>query len=192
MSRVYGDFVDFWENGINWMGVQGVSIPDQARLLYYWNELRLDSTEIEDRVDGIRFPIARKKIEQGEEAYLDWFWQQQIRKDDARFGQLIELLASHDRTCRLVSYIELRDLCLSRSIGEVNGVMLNDLPRIRITDEWEFEVRTPAMAVAEYNGEEPREFLGKGNAHEAFEIVLQNLPPDLGPAQYQRSNHPAA
>lgn len=185
-SRIYGNYIDFWENGIKWLGVQGFDDPkDLARLAMCWNEFCMCSKEIEKEYPVISFPVARKKIEQGVAAYLDWYWETLVEKKDRRFHALINLCAANQKTRHLMSYVEWRDFGLCRSIGLVNGVNYLDLPRVRITDDWEYEVRTPEMAHAEYSGHEPRQCLGKGDAEEAFRILLQNLPADLGPASYQ-------
>ena len=185
MSKVFLNYIDFWENGVNWYGVQGVKNDrDMAKLIIFWNERCLCSKEIEKHFPDLCFPEARKRIEQGEAAYIQYCWDKLIAKKDNRFGELIEMCASNPRTRRLMSYIQLRDFGLCSYIGEVNGVQYHDLPRVRITDDWEYEVRTPKMAQMEYAGRKPREFLGKGNAQEAFQILLKNLPPGAGPARY--------
>ncbi len=187
MTRIYLNYIEFWENGIKWYGVQGVKSPhDMALMIHYWNDCCMCSHELEAQFPDLEFPVARKKIEQGEEAYLDWFWDKQCAKKDRRFAELIDLCASHDVTRRLVSFIQLRDFGFSRSIGTVGGVELRDLPRVRITDEWDYEVRTPAQAYQEYAGRTPRGYLGKGDATQAFQLLLQLLPPDCSPATYQR------
>lgn len=185
-SHVYLNYIDFWENGIKWLGIQGVeSVEDMAMLLVCWNEKCHCSKKIEARFPEVKFPESRKMIEKGVEEYLDWFWEKLVNKQDKRFAPLIELCAANERTRRLMSYIQLRDFGLSRSIGTVNGVELHDLPRVRITDDWEYEVRTPGMAYQEYAGQRPRQFLGRGTAQEAFSILLQYLPPNCSPATYQ-------
>ncbi len=187
MTRIYLNYIEFWENGIKWYGVQGVkNSHDMALLIHFWNERCMCSSQIERQFPDLKFPVARKKIEESEDAYLDWFWDKQCSKKDRRFADLIELCASNPITRRLVSFIQLRDFGFSRSIGTMNGVELRDLPRVRITDEWEYEVRTPTHAYEEYAGRSPREYLGKGNAFEAFRLLLQSFPPNCGPATYQR------
>ena len=188
-STVYLNYIDFYENGIKWLGIQGVSdTHEMAQLLICWNEKCMCSHEIEELFPEVAFPVARKMIEHGEEAYLNWFWKKLVEKRDKRFGPLIALCASNKRTRRLMSFVQLRDFGLSRSIGTINGVELNDLPRIRITDDWEFEVRTPSMAIQEYCGKQPREYIGRGNANQAFRLLLDLLPADCGTAYYQRGN----
>lgn len=186
-SRIFLNFIDFRENGILWYGVQGVKNDrDMAVLIQMWNEDCKCSGEIEERFPEMKFPEGRKKIEEGEEAYLDWSWNKLVAKKDNRFGEFIELCAGNPKTRRLMSYIQLRDFGLSSYIGKVNGVEFYDLPRVRITDDWEYEVRSPEMAHNEYAGKKPRSCYGKGNAREAFWLLLRKLPPDAGPAKYHR------
>lgn len=187
MSRVYNNYIDFWENGIKWYGIQGIKDPEEmALLIVFWNERCMCSRQMETHFPALNFPIARKKIEESEDAYLDWFWDKQKNQRDKRFAELIELSSSHPLTRKLMTYMQLRDFGFSRSIGTINGVELSDLPRVRITDEWEYEVRTPSQAMDEYSGRQPRGFLGKGNAGEAFRVLLNHLPPNCGPATYHR------
>ncbi len=187
MVQIYLDYIEFWENGIKWYGVKGVNSPhDMALMIHYWNERCMCSTKLEAEFPNLKFPVARKKIEQGEEAYLDWFWDNQCSKKDQRFAKLIDLCASHQITRRLVSFIQLRDFGFCRSIGTINGIELRDLPRIRITDNWDYEVRMPTQAYEEYAGYTPREFLGKGNAQQAFQLLIESLPPNCSPATYQQ------
>ncbi len=185
-TRTFLNYIEFWENGIKWYGVQGIESPrDMALLIHYWNDCCMCSRLIEEKFPALKFPEARKKIEEGEDAYLDWFWKKQCSKKDRRFAELIDLCAQHPVTRRLMTYIQLRDFGFSRSIGTVNGVALRDLPRVRITDDWDYEVRTHSQAVKEYAGVSPREYLGKGNAREAFNLLLQLFPPNCSPATYQ-------
>ena len=187
MTRSFLNYIEFWENGIKWYGVQGVESPrDMAMLIFFWNERCMCSREIEKYYPSLKFPEARKKIEQSEDAYLDWFWNKQCSKKDRRFAELIDLCSENQVTRRLMSFIDLRDFGFSRSIGTVNGVALKDLPRVRITDDWEYEVRTPAQAAKELAGKTPREYLGKGDAQEAFQILLEHFPEGCSPATYQR------
>ena len=187
MTRTFLNYIEFWENGIKWYGVQGVKTPrDMAMLIFFWNERCMCSDEIERYYPSLKFPEARKKIEESEDAYLDWFWNKQCSKKDRRFAELIDLCSTHQVTRRLMAFIDLRDFGFSRSIGTVNGVALKDLPRVRITDDWDYEVRTPAQAAKELAGKTPREYLGKGDAKEAFRILLANFPDGCSPATYQR------
>ena len=187
MTRSFLNYIEFWENGIKWYGVQGVESPrDMAMLIYFWNECCMGSCEIEKYYPSLKFPEARKKIEESEDAYLDWFWNKQCSKKDRRFAELIELCSTNQVTRRLMTFIDLRDFGFSRSIGTVNGVALKDLPRVRITDDWEYEVRTPTQAAQELVGKTPREYIGKGDAKEAFRILLEHFPEGCSPATYQR------
>ncbi|MEM7038263.1 MAG: hypothetical protein AAF570_14865, partial [Bacteroidota bacterium] len=177
---------DFWENGIKWLGVDGIhDVKTRAKLIHAWCECCENSATIESMLPGISFPTSRKKIETGEISFLDWHWEHLRRKNDRRFGRLIDLFATNSRTRRLMSYFHLRDFGLSRNIGEVNGLLCRDLPCIRITDDWRYEVRVPAMKIVgrEFDDAKPRYV---GTAEEAFEAVLCLLPENVGTARYFR------
>lgn len=189
--QVFGRYIDFSENGMKWLGVDCVKdIPEMARLLYYWLDLRLNSTEIELLVPGISFPESRKRMEEGEESFLNWYWQNLLDRRDRRFGRIIELFARHSKTRRLMSFTRLRDFGLSRIIPPDDS--RNDLPFIRITEDWEYEVHAH-FGILDSTSDK-RMCLGKGNADEAFELLIAYLPGNLGIARYcqTESSQPAA
>ncbi len=180
---VFGNYIDFWENGMKWLGVDEVHDDHvKALLLHSWLELRLNSEDIENRVPGIHFPVSRKKIEEGEASFLDWYWQNLRARNDRRFGRLIELFASNDRTRRLMSFTRLRDFAFSNRIPPKETISI--LPFVRMTDNFDYEV-VISMGIVDEDGEtQPRRVVGKGNADEVYEMVLNYLPPNLGMARY--------
>lgn len=184
---VFGNYIDFWENGMKWLGVDNVTDDRvKAILLHFWLELRLNSEEIERRVPGIEFPVSRKKIEEGEESFLDWYWQNLLARGDRRFGRLIELFASNERTRRLMSFTRLRDFAFSNRIppNESNSL----LPFVRITDSYDFQV-VICMGIVDEDGEtQPRRVVGTGNAEQVYEMVLNYMPPNIGMARYESEN----
>ena len=188
---VFGNYIDFWENGMKWLGVDEVHDDHvKAILLHFWLELRLNSEEIEKRVPGIEFPVSRKKIEEGEASFLDWYWKNLLSRGDRRFGRLIELFASNDRTRRLMSFTRLRDFAFSNRIPpkENNSI----LPFVRITDNFDYEV-VIHMGIVDEDGEtQPRRVVGKGNADQVYEMFLNYLPPNVGMARYEFSGEETA
>jgi hypothetical protein len=180
---VFGNYIDFWENGMKWLGIDQVTEDrDKAILLHFWLELRLNSVEIESRVPGIQFPVSRKKIEEGEASFLDWYWQNLQSRGDRRFGRLIELFASNDRTRKLMSYTRLRDFAFSNRIPP--GMIDSMLPFVRITDSFDYEVVVSFGIVDEEGETQPRRVVGTGTAEQVFEMVLKYLPHNIGMARY--------
>lgn len=188
--QIFGSFIDFWENGLKWYGVDGVSTKDQATLLHGWVECCLNSDDLEDMVPGLEFPVARKKIEAGADSFLNWYWGNLKNRQDNRFGELIDLFASHEMTRGLMSYIEARDFGFTSNIGLINGLSYHDLPRIRITDDWQYEVHLPNMSLVNHQEATGNDSgcVGRGTAREAFDLALKLIPRDAGPAEYFRCN----
>lgn len=188
--QVFGTYVDFWENGLKWLGLDRIdTVRDRAKLIYYWIDCCYNSDEIEVRMPGLEFPVSRKKIESGEQVFLGWYWDNLKKKKDNRFGDLIDMFANHAETRGLMSYIEARDFGLSRNIGQVNGLEYHDLPSIRIRDDWKYEVHLPNISIVNATGEidEGPGHVGIGTAKEAFELTLRFLPSNVK-AQYFRCN----
>jgi hypothetical protein len=181
---VFGNYIDFWENGMKWLGVDEVSDDRvKAILLHFWLELRLNSSEIESRVPGIHFPLSRKKIEEGEASFLDWYWQNLLKRGDRRFGRLIELFGANERTRKLMSFVRLRDFAFSNRIPPKESMMF--LPFVRITDSFDYEV-VISMGIVDEDGEtQPRRVVGKGTAEQVYEMVLYYLPSNLPMARYE-------
>lgn len=118
--------------------------------------------------------------------FLEENWND-LRKSDDGFESLITLLKTHPITKNLMAFRQLFDLGLSRFIGNFNGIYINDLPRIRVTDEGKFRVMTPnqAMKGGDMNfSHDPKYCLGIGNAEEALEIIIKNLPKDIESAKF--------
>ncbi|MEM0998877.1 MAG: hypothetical protein AAGN35_17595 [Bacteroidota bacterium] len=175
---------------MKWYGVSGVKVIHQALLVDGWVGKCLSSEELEVLVPGLEFPVARKQIEMGERAFLSWYWENLRNRKDNRFGELIELFASHELTRNLMSYFESRDFGFSSNIGEVNGLVIKNLPQIRITDDWQYEVHLPNMSLVDRDEvtTDGTGYIGRGTAREVFELTLKLLPRDAGPAEYFRCN----
>lgn len=179
--QVFGRYIDFWENGMKWLGVDCVKdMEEMAQLLHYWLDLRMNSSEIERLVPGIQFPESRKKIEEGEESYLDWYWKNLMDRRDRRFGRIIELFARNQQTRKLMSFTRSRDFGFSRVIPPQGSRI--DLPFIRITDDWEYEVHVH-LGILD-NDSNTRRCLGKGNADDAYQMVIACIPGNIGVAKY--------
>lgn len=182
--QVFGKYLDFWENGMKWLGVDLVENERvRAILLHFWLELRLNSDEIEARVPNIQFPLSRKKIEEGEASFLDWYWQNLMARGDRRFGRLIELFGSNERTRKLMSFTHRRDFAFSNRIPPKDGNSV--LPFVRISDNFDYEVHVNIGIVDDDGNSQPRRILGRGNAEEVYEMVLNYLPPNIGMARYE-------
>lgn len=182
--QVFGRYIDFWENGMKWLGVDCVENDAQmAQLLYCWLDLRLNSAGVEQRVPGIIFPESRKKIEEGEESFLDWYWNNLRDKKDRRFGNLIDLFSKHERTRKLMSFTRLRDFVFSNRIPPLS--QNTPFPIVRITDNADFEVHVNIGIVGDEGETHPRRIVGKGTADEVFEIVLSCIPDNIGIARYE-------
>ncbi len=182
--QVFGRYIDFWENGMKWLGVDCVKNDKQmAELLYFWLDLRLNSTGIEQRVPNIQFPESRKKIEEGEDSFLSWYWDNLRDKKDRRFGNLIDLFSKNERTRKLMSFTRLRDFIFSNRIPPLNHN--TPFPLVRITDNSDFEVHVNIGIVDDEGVTRPRRIVGKGTADEVFAIVLDCIPDNIGTARYE-------
>ncbi len=192
MSQFYTSFadgsisIDFWENGMCWH-CQFLFDTDKVSLAaYLWNDLRVNSDEIEKQISEIRFPVQRKKIEISNQEYIKWHWQNSV--DNTKYKskneiELVRLLSQDNRVNKLMTFHQLLDLGLSRYIGENGDDLKNDLLRATITDD-NIIVRTEKQAVTNiWDG--TIDCIGQGNPEEAYKLIVDNLPSDIDWAEYQ-------
>lgn len=178
--------IDFWENGMCWHS-QFLFDTDKVSLAaYLWNDLRVNSDEIEKQISEIKFPVERKKIEISNQEYIKWHWQQQVDNTNYKSKneiELVRLLSQDNRVNKLMTFHQLWDLGLSRYIGESGENLKNDLVRATITDD-NIIVRTEQQAVTHiWDG--TQECIGQGNPKEAYTLIVDNLPTDIDWAEYQ-------
>jgi hypothetical protein len=178
--------IDFWENGMCWHS-QFLFDADKVSLAaYLWNDLRLNSDEIEKQISEIKFPIQRKKIEISNQEYIKWHWQNEV--DNIKYKSksevaLIELLSKNNIVNKLMTFHQLWDFGLSRYIGASGKNLKNDLLRATITDEI-IIVRTEQQAVM-HNWQRAQDCIGQGSPKEAFILIVDNLPAGIDWAEYQ-------
>ena len=178
--------IDFWENGICWHSQSNIDIPKATLAIYLWNDLRTNSIEIEKEIPDIRFSESRKRIEISNESYIKWHWQNLVDKTENKFANekdLLKLLSRDSKVNKLMSFHQLWDFGLSRYIGEYGDSLKNDLLRAKIKEN-NVEVRTEEQAANRIsNGS--KDCLGKGDPKQAYKLIIENLPGDIGWAEYQ-------
>lgn len=192
MSQFYTSFedgsisMDFWENGMCWHSQFLFNIDKVTLAAYLWNDLRVNSDEIEKQISEIKFPVQRKKIEISNQEYIKWHWQNSINNTKYKSKneiELVKLLSQDNRVNKLMTFHQLWDLGLSRYIGECGEVLKNDLLRATITDD-NIIVRTEKQAVTRiWDG--TIDCIGQGNPEEAYKLIVDNLPSDIDWAEYQ-------
>lgn len=178
--------IDFWENGICWHSQTLAGSEKVSLATYLWNELRLNSDEIETQIPEIKFPLKRKKIEISNIEYIKWHWQNLL--DNTKYKtqneiELLILLSKDHSASKLMTFYQLWDFGLSRFIGEQGEELKNDLLRATISDENIF-VRTEEQAI-QNNWKGTKDCIGQGNPQEACKLIVDNLPSDIDWAEYQ-------
>lgn len=186
--QFYGyETISLWENGICLQSNTKVkNLKEFAHLIIYWCELRLSGSEIENKLKGFNITIHLKLATENIEEFIYKNWTD-IKVNNKEFAPLIELLMADTRTKSLMAFIQLFDLGLSEYVGNWNGSFINQLPRIRITDDNKYKVMTPQQAFKrdmDFTINYPDCFLGFGNAKEAFDIIVSNLPSENIKAKY--------
>lgn len=174
---------DFWENGICWHSQFFKDISSLTLAVYLWNDLRESSSFIEKKVPSVIFPDKRKQIEISNQQYIKWHWNNLVYGDSALESELISLLKTDSEVTKLMTFTQLWDFGLSRYIGNYGSNLKNDLLRAKIKDGV-IEVRTEEMARNDY-GKGEKKYIGKGDAKNAYKLLKENLPKDIGWAEYQ-------
>jgi hypothetical protein len=171
--------IDFWENGKCLMN--DFKIEDMAQLatlLRSWCELRFTGKEMEIAIPGFKASENMIQVTNDTESFIlnNWI---ALKSADKDFAPIIELLMKREETKNLMAFRQLFDLVLTRYIGDWKGNYINDLPRIRITEKGNFKVMTRTQAFKrdmDFSETNPQHYLGVGNAEQAVEIIIKNLP----------------
>lgn len=178
--------VDFWENGMCWHSFSTKNLDGVAKAIHLWNKERATSNFIENEITELIFPTKFKMIEKSNQDYIKWHWNDLIKNSSHRSKneiKLIELLSENDLTNKLMTFNQLWDFGFSRYIGEFGEQLKNDLIRATIQEN-QITVKTEEQGVNSiWKGE--KESIGSGTPHEAYELIIDNLPKDIGWAEYQ-------
>jgi hypothetical protein len=148
-----------------------------------WNDLRENSDIIEQQVPLVHFPTKRKQIEISNQHYIKWHWDNLVYGENKLESELIRLLKENAAITKLMTFHQLWDFGLSRYIGNYGDKLKNDLLRAKVQNHI-IEVRTEEMAANDY-GKGVQNSIGKGDAKIAYKFIVDNLPSDLGWAEYQ-------
>lgn len=192
-NQFYGfDSIDFWMNDICVQSYTKVNdITQLAGLIHGWCELKLSGYDLEARITDFKATENMILVTSSTEMYLENNWNTILQYSE-EFSPLIELLKNHTVTKNLMAFNQLSYLGLSRFIGGFNGTFINDLPRVRVTNDGRFKVMSPEQAFNEGNinnkTDNPEFYLGVGNAREALQIIVKNLPSDIEPARLMTEN----
>ena len=175
--------IDFWENGICWHSQFSTDLPAVTLAADLWNDIRENSDFIEKQIPLFRFPEKRKQIEKSNQEYIKWHWQNEVNRESPLGNELIKLLRENSTISRLMTFHQLWDFGLSSYIGRYGEHLKNDLLRAKVLDDI-IEVRTEEMAANDY-GKGAKNAIGKGDARTTYKLIVENLPSDLGWAEYQ-------
>lgn len=178
--------INFWENGICWHSFSTKNLDAIATAIHLWNKERATSNSIENEVAELTFPTQLKMIEKSNEDYIKWHWNNLINNSAHRSKneiKLIKLLSKNKLTNKLMTFNQLWDFGLSRYIGDFGEQLKNDLIRATIQEN-KITVKREKQAVNSiWKGEKGS--IGSGTPNEAYELIISNLPKDIGYAKYQ-------
>lgn len=157
---------DFWVRGVMLAQAGTPDLGETARAIDTWVGSDCGTADLAGAFDFVDVQANAFAFERGEE--VEDRWQSYLKS--VGFPELEAFVAAASRRPQLrqlFPFTSLNTFCFSRCTGYP---FTRDTPRVRPLQEGEYEVVSPSGAV-----------LGRGNAEEAAELVVANLP-DCGPA----------
>jgi hypothetical protein len=158
---------DFWARGVMLAQGQTPHLAEMARAIDKWVASDCSTGDLAAAFRFVAVEPEAAAYERGEE--VEERWRCYIR--EIRFPELVPFVAAASRRPelrQLFPYTSLNTFCFSRCTGYP---FTRDTPFVQPVKEGQYEVVSASDVV-----------LGRGNAEEAAELVVANLPSGCGPA----------
>lgn len=158
---------DFWARGAMLAQGQTPHLAEMARALDKWVASSCTTADLAAAFNFVSIEEKATAYERGEE--VEERWRSYI--EDIGFPELVSFVkaaSQRPQLRQLFPYTSLNRFCFSRCTGYP---FTGDTPFVRPLKEGQYEVVSASDKV-----------LGRGNAEEAAELVVANLPPNCGPA----------
>lgn len=183
--------LDFWERGVVLAHGSTTELPDVARVIHTWIAGEVSTGELQSRFPFVSVEPRAAFFESGAAADVEEKWQSLYRhlksEKAGALATLVEEAMKLPALRQLFPYTSLVWLCFSRCTGYPFS---GDCP-IVCSSRWipTMEARptkeqrealgpVKAYTVADAKGK----FLGEGDATEAIDLIVRNLPLNCGPA----------
>ncbi len=159
---------DFWKDGVCMGNGKTGSLVECVKAIDVWvgNDGDLDAMETLDYVE-----LGKEARVHEEGRVVEHRWGQYVESIGERFPSLVEFVieASKDpQLSVLFPFTSLNRFCFSRCTGYP---FTRDIPHVSASKDAGYVVVSPE-----------NEELGRGDARQAVELVVRNLPPNCGPA----------
>jgi hypothetical protein len=166
---------DLWQDGICLGDVATDSLTDLARFLHNFLEVREKLFDNQSKFDFVSLYEKAKAFEEDKE--IEWQWKslkEYIPRDFPCLIPFLDIASKNEILNQLYPFTSMNTFHFSRCTG---FPFTKDCPAVfpilNIKDELEYyEVRMPKT----------KQLVGKGNAEEVLQIVLDNLPKNCGRA----------
>jgi hypothetical protein len=158
---------DFWARGVNLANGQTPHLLEVARAIDTWVASDCNTTDLARAFGFVVVKPDAAIYERGEE--VEARWQDYIKH--IGFPELVafvEAAARRPELRQLFPYTSLNMFCFSRCTGYP---FTDDTPHVCPTKHGQYDVVSPSGVV-----------IGSGNADEAADLVVANLPSACGPA----------
>lgn len=160
---------DFWESGIMLGNVLTDSLANLVEVLKLWLETSIRLTELSKKFEFVKPDEKAEYFETGHE--VEWQWKSLQIYIPQNFPELVPFLneaSNNSRLNKLFPFTSMNTFHFSRCTGYPFS---RDCPVVMPLEGNKYKVFLPN-----------REFIGEGNAKEAVELIIQNLPPNTNSA----------
>jgi Family of unknown function (DUF6193) len=160
---------DFWQDGIALGNAHTDSLTELAKVLKKWLETTINLTELSEEFEFVKPDEKAKYFEAGRE--VEWQWKSLQNYIPRDFPTLILFLNEANQNTvlnQLFPYTSMNTFHFSRCTGYPFS---KDCPIV-------IPIENTQYKVVNSKGE----YLGEGNEKEAVELVVKNLPANIGKA----------
>lgn len=180
--------VHFWRNGVKMCDLSTPNLDELAQSLKLWLLDRLDLRSMEARVRDLRIAEMAYEYEAGRGVEAQWnlLLSSQMADSMGPMLPLVQAAASQPLLRQLFPIYEIWALHFSRTTGEPHTA---DLPFAVVTGKgnlWEVP-KNPSYRAYKPDGTfigqgTPETLLGEGTPQQVIQIIVESLPPGIGPA----------
>ncbi|GAO41392.1 DUF6193 family natural product biosynthesis protein [Flavihumibacter petaseus] len=184
---------DFWRDGVCLAHGKTNSLTELAKVLDYWLIQNVSTKALSEKYNFVCPSAKASAFDENKEIEFTW---ELLKNDDDSLG-LKEFIgvASQDNTLnKLFPFTSLYTMCFSRCTGFPYDT--NNLPNVTLLEYAHFilpknEAEYSKIQHTKATGDSQiyvvtlnmNKYLGKGNASEALQLVLENLPNNIQPAR---------
>lgn len=184
---------DFWRDGVCLAHAGTDNLLNLAKVIDCWLTQDLSTQELAEKYSFVQPNVKAKAFDENNE--VEYAWALLLQKDDLKLNEFVQIASQDEVLNKLFPFTSLNTLCFSKCTGFPFDT--TELPNVTPKEFVHFVLpkNSTEYGKVENNSERVNsekiyvvtknynQYLGEGNAQEAFKIVRDNLPANIKPAR---------